>query len=199
MTVSQPSQPSQLSQLNQLDEAAAQNAFWQCCTAKRWVDKMVAARPYRDESALFEHANSSWQGLAEVDYLEAFDGHPKIGDVASLREKYSATKQLASGEQSGVNSASEQALTQLKQLNDEYLTKYGFIFIVCATGKSAQQMLLLLQQRLVNRREQEIINASAEQAKIFHIRLHKMLGKTVNKTVSKTVSKTVGKTGSKTR
>lgn len=165
-----------LDQLNQQTAADATHTFMQCCTAETWVAKMVAGRPYADEQALRDYADNAWQGLTEQDYLQAFDGHPKIGDVNSLRAKYANTKELASGEQSSVNEASEQVLTELAQGNDDYQEKFGFIFIVCATGKSAKEMSDLLQARLPNDRQTELVNAAEEQRKIFHIRLDKCLG-----------------------
>ncbi len=164
-----------LNELNQLGNEKAVEAFMQCCTASSWVDKMVASRPFADVAAMSAAADKNWQGLLDSDYLEAFEGHPKIGDVNSLRAKYANTKALASGEQSSVNEASEQVLNDLSQGNDDYFNKFGFIFIVCATGKSAAQMLALLQARLPNDRATELVNASEEQRKIFHIRLEKLL------------------------
>lgn len=164
-----------LDELNRLDNAQAKAAFMQCCTASNWVDKMVADRPFTNISMLKTAADSHWQGLNEADYLEAFDGHPKIGDVDSLRAKYADTKALASGEQSAVKQAGETVLEALAHGNEDYLNKFGFIFIVCATGKSAEQMLALLQARLPNSRKQELINAAEQQRQIFHIRLEKLL------------------------
>ena len=105
----------------------------------------------------------------------AFEAHPKIGDIKSLKAKYASTEALASGEQAGARVAPEAVLQRLKDGNDAYLHKFGFIFIVCATGKSAEQMLELLEQRLPNSREQELRIAAEEQAKITHIRLDKLL------------------------
>jgi len=164
-----------MSALNELAPKAAQLAFMQCCTANAWVEKMVAAMPYSNFDALSAQANINWQGLNEADYLQAFEGHPKIGDVSSLREKYRSTEKIAAGEQSGVNTATETTLAQLKQLNDDYHEKFGFIFIVCATGKTASQMLAILSQRIVNQRSEEIINAAEEQRKILQIRIEKMI------------------------
>lgn len=164
-----------LQMLNELTQDEAQHQFMQCCTSSTWVEYMAAARPFENADALKSAADKGWKNLAEQDYLEAFDGHPKIGDVNSLRAKYANTKALASGEQSAVNQASEQVLTALAQGNDDYQNKFGFIFIVCATGKSAQQMLDLLLARLPNDRATELTNAAEEQRKIFHIRLEKLL------------------------
>jgi len=171
-----------ITELNQLDLKTAGQAFTQCCTAEAWVEKMLLAMPYDNIETLSVQANNNWQGLSEADYLQAFEGHPKIGDVSSLREKYRATEQLASGEQSGVNNATEHSLIELKQLNDDYEEKFGFIFIVCATGKTAQQMLSILALRIVNDRTTELINAAEEQRKILQIRIEKMLTDSVNNT-----------------
>ncbi len=164
-----------LETLNHLPEEKARQSFMQCCTSIVWVNRMVNARPFASKQALIEAADLAWQGLTELDYLEAFEGHPEIGDVNSLREKYANTKALASGEQSSVMNAPEQVLADLSDGNDEYHTKFGFIFIVCATGKSAAEMLALLQARLPNDKATELVNAAEEQRKIFHIRLEKLL------------------------
>ena len=161
--------------LNQQSEKDAKLLFMQCCTSVQWVNKMTHARPFADMSSLKKTANDSWKDLQETDFLQAFDGHPKIGDVNTLREKYSNTKILASGEQGLVSEATEQVISSLSSGNKEYFDKFGFIFIVCATGKSAVEMLSLLQQRLPNGRDIELINASEEQRKIFQIRLDKLL------------------------
>jgi 2-oxo-4-hydroxy-4-carboxy-5-ureidoimidazoline decarboxylase len=164
-----------LTQLNSLPFDEAKQSFMQCCTSNAWVDAMVQARPFADKQSLVKQADIAWQGLTEHDYLEAFEGHPQIGNVDTLRAKYVNTKALASGEQSSVNDATEQVLAALAQGNADYLAKFGFIFIVCATGKSAEQMLALLQARLPNDQATELLNAAQEQQKIFHLRLEKLL------------------------
>ena len=164
-----------LTQLNRLPLDEAKQCFMQCCTSSAWVAAMVQARPFADKQSLAKQADTAWQGLTENDYLEAFEGHPQIGNVDTLRAKYANTKALASGEQSSVNDATEQVLAALAQGNADYLAKFGFIFIVCATGKSAEQMLALLQARLPNDQATELLNAAQEQQKIFHLRLEKLL------------------------
>ena len=149
--------------------------FRQCCTSERWVQRMVKMQPYASRQQLMEAAEENWHGLSEEDYLQAFAGHPKIGDVNSLQEKYRNTAGLASAEQSAVGSASDEALHELARLNNEYEQRFGFIFIVCATGKSAQEMLELLKKRIVNQRQRELRNAAAEQLKITLLRLNKQL------------------------
>jgi len=164
-----------LEQLNSLSSSEAIHAFMQCCTASSWVKGMVEARPFADANALTTRADSIWADAQEVDFIEAFEGHPQIGNVATLRAKYANTKELASGEQGLVKQATEQVLEDLAQGNADYLKKFGFIFIVCATGKSAQQMLDLLLSRMPNDKATELVNAGEEQRKIFQLRLEKLL------------------------
>ena len=114
-----------------------------------------------------------WRSLDEKDWLEAFEGHHKIGDMDSLRQKYSASKRWSAHEQSGVDGAEETTLKSLQELNQSYFEKFGFIFIVCATGKSAEEMLAILKTRLPNDRETELRNAAEEQLKITLLRLEK--------------------------
>lgn len=164
-----------LEDLNQLAVSDASHTFMQCCTSSTWVNNMVAARPFSDEKALRQAADDAWLGLAEQDYFEAFEGHPKIGDVSSLRAKYANTKELAGDEQGLVKEADDTVLDVLSQGNSDYEAKFGFIFIVCATGKSAKQMSDLLQARLPNNKAQELVNAAEEQRKIFQLRIDKAL------------------------
>lgn len=163
-------------EINDLAIEQAQQAFASCCSSESWINAMVAARPFSNEKNLHQKALDLWAVLSEADYLQAFEGHPKIGDVNSLRKKYASTKALASNEQSGVNSADEKTLIELARKNDEYFEKNGFIFIVFATGKSAAQMLEILNTRLPNDRVTEIKNAALEQSKITALRIDKLLG-----------------------
>ena len=147
----------------------------QCCTSEAWVDAMVSARPFSSEEHCATHADAIWSELSEDDFLQAFEGHPKIGDVNSLKAKYADTKTLAAGEQSSVDEADDSVIQALAEGNAHYEQRYGFIFIVCATGKSATEMLSLLEARLHNSREDELVNAAEEQRKIFQLRLKKLL------------------------
>jgi len=162
-------------ELNKLPAEDANHTFMQCCTSSTWVNKMVAARPFIDAQEMRQAADNAWLGLSVSDYLEAFEGHPKIGDVSSLRAKYANTKELAGNEQGLVKEANDEVLQVLSQGNSDYEAKFGFIFIVCATGKSAKEMSDLLQARLPNNKAQELINAAEEQRKIFQLRIDKAL------------------------
>jgi 2-oxo-4-hydroxy-4-carboxy-5-ureidoimidazoline decarboxylase len=123
---------------------------------------------------LLEIAESNWYACEVKDWLEAFSNHPKIGDLGSLKEKYRSTAHLAAGEQASVNQASEKILQSLADLNKLYENKFGYIFIVFATGKSADEMLALLKARLQNDPEKEIGIAMDEQNKITRLRLEKI-------------------------
>jgi 2-oxo-4-hydroxy-4-carboxy-5-ureidoimidazoline decarboxylase len=164
-----------IEQLNSFTVEQATHTFMQCCTSSTWVNTMVQARPFTDKRAIVNQADLAWQELTEADYLEAFEGHPKIGDVSSLRAKYANTKELAGTEQSLVKEANDDVLEVLSQGNADYETKFSFIFIVCATGKSAKEMSDLLQARLPNNKAQELANAAEEQRKIFQLRIDKAL------------------------
>ncbi len=164
-----------IDQFNDLSSESAQDQLNSCCTSVNWQKEVIKARPYKDREEFFLSQEKIWLSLSKEDFLEAFDGHPKIGDVSSLKKKYAHTKALASGEQSGVNTASEEVINELSKLNLEYDKKFGFIFIVCATGKSALEMLNLLKERMNNSQEDELIIAAGEQAKITKIRLEKIL------------------------
>lgn len=160
--------------INGFDGNAARLALANCCAARAWADGMLALRPFADDEAVIEAAYAVGESLADEDWLEAFAAHPQIGDVDSLREKYAGTRALAAGEQAGVAGAHFATLQELAELNREYLRRFGFIFIVCATGKSAQQMLAILRTRIGNCREEELQTAAEEQMKITELRLRKL-------------------------
>lgn len=161
--------------LNALPEEELRTQLSHCCGSTYWVNGMIQERPFTSVQDLHLQADKIWATSTEADWLEAFTHHPKIGDIGSLRLKFAATATWASGEQQGVQQASDAVLTALAEGNDLYETKFGFIFIVCATGKSAAEMLELLQARLPNSRSQEIAIARDEQHKITHIRLDKLM------------------------
>jgi 2-oxo-4-hydroxy-4-carboxy-5-ureidoimidazoline decarboxylase len=145
----------------------------QCCGSTEWVNKMLGIFPVEDLVDLLECAEEKWNECSEDGWMEAFEHHPKIGNVNSLQQAAGA-KALASKEQSGIEGAGDETLQQLAKGNENYLQKFGFIFIICATGRSADEMLKDLTQRLGNSKEAEIKTAAAEQLKITKLRLEKL-------------------------
>ncbi len=163
-----------LEQLNAMSSESFRVALTQCCGAHRWVDEMVKCRPFESTEALFKAAEEIWFRLSPEDWLEAFTHHPKIGDINSLRAKFQNTRHLAENEQSGVQTATEETLNALANGNVLYEKKFGYIFIVCATGKSAAEMLAILESRLDNPPDVELNIAAQEQNKITRLRLEKL-------------------------
>jgi 2-oxo-4-hydroxy-4-carboxy-5-ureidoimidazoline decarboxylase len=164
-----------LRRLDALDEKAAAAAFLRCCGSRRWAEAMARGRPYPDEPALLAAAERSFAPLVRADWLEAFSHHPRIGDRASLAARFPATAGWSQAEQGGVGAAAEDVLDGLLRGNSEYEERFGHIFVVCATGKSAAEMLALLRERLPNPADRELEIAAAEQRKITALRLKKLL------------------------
>jgi len=164
-----------LNDLNKLTPQQLTEELTKCCGSSRWVQNMSSIFPVANEQMLYEQAERIWFGRNEEDWQEAFTHHPKIGDISSLKEKFASTSKWAEGEQAGVAQTNEQVLEALAEGNRLYEEKFGYIFIVCATGKSAVEMLSMLQSRLYNLPEDEIKIAMAEQNKITLIRLKKLL------------------------
>ena len=165
----------ELTAINQASPAEAREFFGKCCTSNAWVSRMVARRPFQSTAVLRQIADESWTNLGEGDYLEAFQGHPKIGDINSLQSRYAASKSMAANEQSGVTEANRRLLELLDHGNRVYESRFGFIFIIFATGKTADQLIKSLYARLQNDRNTEVRIAAEEQRKIIHLRLDKML------------------------
>jgi 2-oxo-4-hydroxy-4-carboxy-5-ureidoimidazoline decarboxylase len=164
-----------IAELNALPEPRARAELTRCCGASRWVDIMLKCRPFKDKEALFKNCEATWTALLPRDWLEAFLEHPRIGGKDALREKFAATKEWAQGEQAGASKAGEAVLEALEKGNADYQDKFGFLFIVCATGKSAAEMLALLNARLKNDQAAEMKIAAVEQTKITKLRLEKLL------------------------
>lgn len=163
-----------LNLINELKFDEAREAFLKCCGCERWADALASARPYATDDQLLNKADQTFADLNREEWLEAFAAHPKIGDVESLRQKYGNTKDWAQNEQAGVNGVSTEVIEQLASGNKAYENRFGYIFIVCATGKSAQEMLDILNGRVDNDPAVELGIAAEEQKKITHIRLAKL-------------------------
>jgi 5-hydroxyisourate hydrolase/2-oxo-4-hydroxy-4-carboxy-5-ureidoimidazoline decarboxylase len=162
--------------LNSLSKLEAHNQLEQCCVSKTWANKMVDSRPFSSEEELIKRAASIWYNDCTIeDFKEAFTGHPKIGDVKSLKEKFVFTADWAVGEQSKISEGDLETIETLAKANTLYEDKFGYIFIVSASGKSAKEMLAIAKARLRHDIDDEIYIAMNEQHKITVIRLLKLI------------------------
>ena len=165
-----------LPEFNALVPEAAAAALETCCGSGRWVAEMCSRRPFALVAKVYAQAAEIWyENCGAEDWRGGFSPHSPLRDLQSLEEKFSRTKDWAGGEQAGVHSASQQTLAALAAGNEAYAEKFGYIFIVCATGKPAEEMLRLLEMRLENEPETELRIAMGEQSKITAIRLNKLL------------------------
>ena len=164
--------------LNALDDSGAHQALENCCAAPAWIKGMLERRPFANDEAVKSVAAEIWNSLPRDEWLAAFAAHPKIGDVNSLKKRYASTASWASSEQARVAQASDDTLHELARYNHDYEARFGYIFIVCATGKSAAEMLAILKSRIGNGPTAEMQIAAAEQLKITLLRLAKLAGTT---------------------
>jgi OHCU decarboxylase len=183
--------------VNTLPRGAAVAELMRCCGSSRWAALMADRRPFASLAQIVEAADEIWWALAREDWLEAFSFHPRIGgihiahpvpDAHKLdRSGAGASPQSARGsttsvkeeawpalEQAGMNQASDDVRCRLIEANRDYEARFGYIFIVCATGKSAAGMLAMLEARLSNRPDDELRVAAEQQRQITRIRLAKL-------------------------
>lgn len=159
---------------NGTDAEVAAATLLSCCASQRWARAVAAQRPYATADDLFETAGRVWAAMDEHDWLEAFRAHPRIGE----RKAAHATPQSAQWsrqEQFAANAAEQTVLDELADGNRRYEELYGFTYIVCATGKSAEEMLQILRRRLASDRQSELREAAEQQRQITQIRLRKWL------------------------
>jgi 2-oxo-4-hydroxy-4-carboxy-5-ureidoimidazoline decarboxylase len=166
---------SRLDWLNGLSFEEARAELLRCCGSTRWAEGLARACPLASEASVYAEADRLWSQTGPEDWREAMTHHPRIGDISKLREKFKTTASWSSQEQGGVQGASEEVLQGLAEGNRAYEERFGFIFLVCATGKSAGEMLALLRERMNNPPDVELRVAAGEQAKITRIRLEKLL------------------------
>ena len=164
-----------LEQLNRVSQEQAETEFLKCCGSRRWATAMTAARPFADLDELLTKADSAWWSLSSEGWLDAFRAHPKIGEKKAAAAQSEEARNWSAQEQSGLRNAGADTMAALATGNQDYETRFGFIFIVCATGKSSEEMLAILQERLQNDAETEIALAAEEQRKITRLRLEKLL------------------------
>jgi 2-oxo-4-hydroxy-4-carboxy-5-ureidoimidazoline decarboxylase len=148
----------------------ARRLLFICCGSTRWVELMLARRPFGTMERLLASADDAWRAVSPDDWKESFSHHPRIGD-RGFGERFAQTRHLSHAEQAGVSGASAQIIDALADANTAYETRFGYVFIVCATGRGAEEMLSMLQARLGNDPAAEIQVAAAEQAKITLLRL----------------------------
>ena len=165
-----------LNWLNALSVAEAEHEFLKCCGSRSWARQMGESRPFESTSTLRERATDIWWSLESADWLEAFRSHPKIGEKKAAAKVTAQAQSWSGQEQSGMTGAAKQTLNELAALNQEYEDTFGYIFIVCATGKSSDEMLAILKSRIGNLPNDELRVAAAEQVKITELRLRKLIG-----------------------
>jgi len=157
-----------------IDALEARALLRRCCGSSRWIEAMMRRRPFGTSETLQAAAGEVWSVLQPEDWLEAFAAHPRIGDRTSLEQRFPDTHLLSAREQAGVDGVGDDVLTALAEGNAAYEKRFGFIFIVCATGLTAAEMLGVLQARLKNDPAAELRIAAGEQAKITALRLKGM-------------------------
>ncbi|HWO89558.1 MAG TPA: 2-oxo-4-hydroxy-4-carboxy-5-ureidoimidazoline decarboxylase [Gemmatimonadales bacterium] len=160
--------------LNAMPEEEAREALRACCGSSRWVERMLAKRPFPDASRLFAAATTVWHSLRANDWQEAFRAHPRLGEAAS-EEQGPRAASWSSREQSGVGAAGQEDRAALAEANRRYEERFGHIFIMCATGKSVTEMLAACRARLANDELTELFVAAEEQRKITRLRLERLL------------------------
>jgi OHCU decarboxylase len=161
-----------LEEFNALPPAKAEAMLLDCFGCARWAAGVSAQRPFEDMKALSEAADSHWRNLGRDDWLEAFSHHPQIGEKAASGSE--SHRRWSEGEQTGARVATEDVKARLARGNRSYYDRFGHIFMVCATGKSAEEMLALLEQRLQNDPAQELPIAAEQQRQISRLRLEKL-------------------------
>ena len=166
-----------LDSFNSMPQDDAVEALLQCCGSTHWAEETATARPYQTLNALITQANEIWWSLKSDDWLEAFRSHPKIGEKKAAASVSDQSSQWSGQEQAGVSYASSDTVDALAALNWAYEQKFGFIFIICATGKTSEEMLAALRKRIENDADTELPIAAAEQSKITELRLKKLINK----------------------
>ena len=166
---------SALERLNDLSQREAEAELLKCCGSRRWARQTIEHRPFRDLNHLLETADMVWWTLDIEDWLEAFRSHPKIGERKAAQTVAEQSARWSEEEQAGVGNATQVMLRELTEANRAYEEKFGYIFIVCAMGKTGVEILKLLRERLHNEPETEIRVAAEEQRRITQLRLKKSL------------------------
>ncbi|NKB86685.1 MAG: 2-oxo-4-hydroxy-4-carboxy-5-ureidoimidazoline decarboxylase [Acidobacteria bacterium] len=163
-----------LDALNAHSHAEAVADFRQCCGATTWAEAMAAGRPYDGPHFVHLLADTVLDRLAREDWLEAFAAHPRIGKRHADAASDNPTE-WSEQEQAGMADANASVRDRLAAGNEEYFERFGYIFLICATGRTAEEMLAALEKRLQHEPDLELGVASAQQRLITHLRLDKLL------------------------
>ena len=161
--------------LNSLPDYAARSVLLNCCGSLRWADAMTGSRPFSTGAALLDAHVQSCERLTAEDWKEAFAAHPQIGEHKETVSSGQAQR-WSRQEQSSVVAFAAPQRKALQLKNGEYYSRFGYMFIVCASGKSAEEILAMLRERLHNDPARELELAAAEQNKITQLRLQKLIG-----------------------
>jgi len=164
-----------LERFNRQPRQRALRALLDCCGSKNWAQQIAARRPFASEVELFEAADKTWAALSREDWLEAFLHHPPIGETKAKAKQSAAAGRWSAKEQSTAQKADPEVLQALAVQNRAYADKFGYVFLICATGKSSEEILDALRQRLPNEPAAELRIAAEEQRKITQLRLEKLL------------------------
>ena len=164
-----------IEQFNRLSQEQARKALLDCCGARGWAKQVLAMRPFPDLGTVLDTADKVWMGLEREDWLEAFRHHPAIGEKQAKAKQSAAARRWSAGEQSAAKKASPEELEALAAANCEYRAKFGHVFLICATGKSSEEILKNLRERMSNDPEAEFRIAAEEERKITRLRLEKLL------------------------
>lgn len=164
-----------LAALNTLPDAEAAQLLLSCCGSSRWVSGMLAERPFESRDAVLAAAERIAQGLDRDDWMEAFSHHPRIGERSGAAPMSGREAVWSAGEQAGMDVAGEGVRNALAAANHRYEERFGYRYLVCAAGKTAEEMLTLVRTRLTNDADAELAVASGEQRKITRLRLEKLL------------------------
>jgi OHCU decarboxylase len=164
-----------IARLNDLPRQEVEQDLLACCGSKNWARRMAQSRPFRETGEFLETADCIWWDLGPADWLEAFRQHPKIGEKTATPLASAPARRWSEQEQAGATCAPEDVLAALAEANRAYEARFGYIFIVCATGKTSAEMLALLEKRLQNDPATELRIAAEEQRKITRLRLEKLL------------------------
>ncbi|MGC1168190.1 MAG: 2-oxo-4-hydroxy-4-carboxy-5-ureidoimidazoline decarboxylase, partial [Candidatus Acidiferrales bacterium] len=164
-----------IERLNQMGRVQAAKTLQDCCGSKKWVEQVVARRPFADAAGLYDASDDAWEAFKRKDWLAAFRAHPAIGTTKAAAKQTETARRWSAGEQSVAQIASPDTLAVLTAANQAYQATFGHVFLICAAGKTSDEILKSLQERLANGPEVELHIAADEQKKITRLRLEKLL------------------------